>query len=35
MDEKTKGKFYFLKGRAYYGSKDFKTAAILLKNYSI
>ena len=27
MDEKTKGKFYFLKGRAYYGSKDFKTAA--------
>ena len=27
MDVKTKGKFYFLKGRAYYGSKDFQTAA--------
>jgi tetratricopeptide (TPR) repeat protein len=27
MDVKTKGKFYFLKGRAYYGLKDFQTAA--------
>jgi len=27
MDDKTKGKFYFLKAQAFYGKKDFQTAA--------
>ena len=32
MDDKIKGKFYFVKAQAFYGKKDFKTAAIAFEN---
>ena len=32
MDDKIKGKFYFLKAQAFYGKKDFKTAANAFEN---
>ena len=32
MDAKTKGKFYFFKAKAFYGKKDFQTAATAFEN---
>ena len=35
MDDKIKGKFYFVKAQAVYGKKDFKNPSLILKSKNI